>query len=222
MKRIVLKVSKTRINYTSAIRRRNDVISMILNIMSIIMQIDIQENYGCDLDEVEENDIGVILIIDRMSRIFLVSKNKIHSFQIPFGLKIVEDRYVFYSRGIDIDNLTLSLLNSVYYKLDEDYDFCALEDRFLNEVENYHIDKNSTSFVSSLVGILQTFEIGYLRYDYDDDPTRVNDITHPINHLDINFTNSATYKIGLNNRLDCKKLEDILDVNTKCAFIKDF
>lgn len=222
MKRIVLKVSKTRINYTSAIRRRNDVISMILNIMSIIMQIDIQENYGCDLDEVEENDIGVILIIDRMSRIFLVSKNKIHSFQIPFGLKIVEDRYVFYSRGIDIDNLTLSLLNSVYNKLDEDYDFCVLEDSFLDEIVNYNIDQNSISFASSLVGILQTFEIGYLRYDYDDDPTRVDVITHPINHLDINFTNSATYKIGLNNRLDCKKLEDILDVNTKCAFIKDF
>ena len=195
---------------------------MILNIMNIIMQIDIQENYGCDLAEVEENDIGVILIIDRMSRIFLVSKNKIHSFQIPFGLKIVEDRYVFYSRGIDIDNLTLSLLNSVYNKLDEDYDFCALEDSFLNEVENYQIDKNSISFVSGLVGILQTFEIGYLRYDYDDDPTRVDAITHPINHLDINFTNSVTYKIGLNNRLDYKRLEDIVDVNTKCAFIKDF
>lgn len=222
MKRIVLKVSKTRINYTSAIRGRNDVIAIILKIMNIIMQIDIQENYDRDLDEVEENDIGVILTIDRMSRIFLVLENKIHSFQIPFRLKIDKGRYVFCSQGIDIDNLTLSFLNSVYNKLDEDYDFCALEDSFLGEVVNYHIEQNSIPFVSSLVGTLQTFEIGYLRYDYDDDPTRIDVITHPINHLDINFTNSATYKIGLNNRLDCKKLEDILDVNTKCAFIKDF
>ena len=227
MKRIENKVAKERIAYTSSIRARNKIIMMILKIMNIIMQIDIQEDNNQNgqlslcTDGLEERDVVVVLRIDKMSRLFLILDDKIHSFQFPFSIKTIDNRYVFHSQGSDIDNITLSFLISIYNSLEESNSFCSLEDAFMEEIENYGIDCSSIPCLSNLVGILQTFEIGYLRYDYDDDVERVDEETHPINHLDINFSNSVTYKIGLENDLNCRKLEDIIDVQTKCKFIKD-
>ena len=42
---------------------------------------------------------------------------------------------------------------------------------------------------------LMTCEPGYLRYDYDEQ--NKDKPNHPLNHLDINFSKTCTYKIGL-------------------------
>ena len=64
---------------------------------------------------------------------------------------------------------------------------------------------------------LLVFESGYLRYDYDKE--RENGNLHPLNHLDINYSSNATFKIGINNTIDCNTFIDILDINTDSYFI---
>ena len=66
------------------------------------------------------------------------------------------------------------------------------------------------------LGVL-SFEIGYLRYDYDERYN--NGDIHPLNHLDINFTNGSTFKLGLKEKINQTVLDDIVDTGTNCHYL---
>lgn len=59
-------------------------------------------------------------------------------------------------------------------------------------------------------------EYGYVRYDYDEEHCNGN--FHPLNHLDVNFSSNAQYKLGLENRINLDTFIDILDLKTNCYF----
>ena len=63
------------------------------------------------------------------------------------------------------------------------------------------------------------FEPGYLRLDYDQD--NEHEGTHPLNHIDVNYTNKNTYKIGLPSRWGCEKMIDFVNIKKTCSFIAD-
>lgn len=60
-------------------------------------------------------------------------------------------------------------------------------------------------------------EEGYIRYDYD--PIYEKTRTHPLNHLDINYSSDITYKIGMNRKISIKEFINILDIKEDCAFL---
>ncbi|MDF9763776.1 hypothetical protein OKW24_005672 [Peribacillus simplex] len=70
------------------------------------------------------------------------------------------------------------------------------------------------------------FEPGYVRYDYDDDPDRCNEITHPLHHLDFYFSDNATMKVGVaKNNQDFVKwkedaFENLLNTKSPCIYLK--
>lgn len=63
---------------------------------------------------------------------------------------------------------------------------------------------------------LFTFEPSYIRFDYDE--KNENGRIHPLNHLDIFYTQSSTFKLGC-EQLDINKFIDILNIETECRHI---
>ena len=44
---------------------------------------------------------------------------------------------------------------------------------------------------------------------------------HPINHYDIFYSNSATFKLGFEKKLELEKFIDMLDITTDQFFVKE-
>ena len=61
-------------------------------------------------------------------------------------------------------------------------------------------------------------EAGYLRFDFD--PKNVNGRLHPLNHLDVNYSKDATYKIGLHEKMETEKFLQLLDNSQERFFIE--
>lgn len=47
----------------------------------------------------------------------------------------------------------------------------------------------------------------------------VNGYLHPLNHFDVCYSNTSTYKLGINHKVDVEEFVDILDVSTNCFFL---
>ena len=65
---------------------------------------------------------------------------------------------------------------------------------------------------------LLTMEDGYIRYDHDDSMEHKNN--HPIYHLDICYSNAATYKIGLEQSFLTDSFIQFLDNYEPRYFLK--
>ena len=66
---------------------------------------------------------------------------------------------------------------------------------------------------------LLVFEPGYIRYDIDFS-NRIDPIKHPPHHLDINYDNASTFKIGLSKGINFDEFISILSIKEKCYFLK--
>lgn len=223
-KRYSLKTFPEMIGLNSSIRSRNDIVFVILKTMTRFMYDDFKSNDEIDTStDKDSQNICVIINIDKMSRIFLISCSKIHTFHFPFTITCEDNSFKFTHNGEIVDDATNSALIEFYnfIRSDEvnpnskDYPLILL-DKLTDIGEK--IDKSD--LLQSIVMMLQTFEIGYLRYDYDNSD-RADEKMHPINHLDINFSSSATYKIGLENSLKYDDLEEIINTNKICKFLKN-
>ena len=71
-----------------------------------------------------------------------------------------------------------------------------------------------------LVEYLFVCEPGYLRFDYDQD--NENGALHPLNHIDINYSDYGSYKIGLSESIDYLKFIDILNIKTNCYYLAQY
>jgi len=77
----------------------------------------------------KENTVGrLILYIDKMSRLFFISKNKYYSIVFPFLVKKVEEKFFFSLKNIvEIDSelisKAMSILNSEHFEKISSIDF---------------------------------------------------------------------------------------------------
>jgi len=69
----------------------------------------------------------------------------------------------------------------------------------------------------ALLRELLLWEDGYIRYD--DDVGNENGDIHPRYHLDVFYSGSATFKLGLRQAIQHVTFADILDINTSCRFL---
>jgi len=140
----------------------------------------------------------IALVIDKMKRLFICSPQKSYSVSFPFNPSIGTDGHLkFDYGGIDINSMLISqicqVLQSDEFKGNDAIDFVDYIDRIASQ---------NCSDIWILIRHLLTYEIGYIRYD---DDIRGFNIAkahqtldqHPRYHFDINYTNEATYKIGL-------------------------
>lgn len=153
------------------------------------------------------------LIVDKMSRLFFYKDQKYFSVSFPFSItwanKEVLEVTTYSGKILDNKNISaiISILENEHFKLTH-----SLIDIFIEP------DSLESSGVFILEEIFQ-FEPSYVRYDYD--PDNENGKLHPLNHLDINYSQNSTFKFGLNESITPTNFENLHNINTDCSFIKD-
>lgn len=213
----------------SPIRNKEDIIKVLLFSLKNLL---IKQNN-------EDEDKGEVrIIVDRSSRIYFVCKEvgelptKYYSFVFPFFIQQdSEGEYVIRCKT-SLDVIDSELIDKLIVLLDkgwfsdnninsDDIDKFACD--YLDEIDDYcnvkgtTYEEKSNIYIShwSIIKVLLTFEPSYLRYDYD--PEYENGESHPLNHLDIHYTSSGTFKLGfdstvnIKDRLDFYTFKDILE-----------
>ncbi|WP_126973882.1 hypothetical protein [Gynurincola endophyticus] len=163
----------------------------------------------------------MILNTDKMKRIFFISEYKMYSIVFPFNIHYDgRETIISYKNIIDIDSRVITTLLSII-KSPVAYSENCLDfiDPVLESEEDGKI--NYWPILRDLIFI----EEGYLRYDrdlkgYQEALENEQQHRHPLNHIDIFYTNQATFKLGLEQ--ECLEVDfiDTLDSNTNCKYLK--
>ncbi|WUR13366.1 hypothetical protein E7V67_027400 [[Empedobacter] haloabium] len=189
----------------SPLRTKVDVIRLLMNTIKIML-------VGDKLPT--ERTAGMLTLrVSSMNRLIFSAVDKIFSISFPFTTLQQEDCLRFesdYCDDIDhrITSEILALVNSRHYT--DFTDIFGFADAVIEAGED-HED------LWGLVRELMMFEDNYLRYDHD--PIRADGKRHPLHHLDISYTSSGTFKLGLAGRVTPEVFVDILDVESDCHFL---
>lgn len=210
MKEYFFQIKKYSSQKMGAIREQYDLIEYLLYVMQFF-------NYEC-YDSEFHKDADVIVVVDKMSRLFWGKGDKIHSIQYPFLLKEKDGFLVSIFQERIIDSQTIAILSAIFE--DRDIIVKSIEnmlDSFMDTMNEFEIQDNGyAQFCWCLLIHLLSFEAGYLRYDHDEDENRVDPILHPIDHIDFFYSSNNTFKIGLSSRIVMDDLKKIININEKC------
>lgn len=157
---------------------------------------------------------SLFLAKQTMNRLFFVSENKCFSINFPFNFHCHDGIFSFSTyTTIEIDSKESSDIVSLIQSKEiiEHSDIYIFFDRMSDYIE-------LNAEIWSLLRYLMMQEDGYIRHDHD--PKNANDVIHPVNHIDVCYSNSATFKIGIDDEPHFDILKDILDCETSCHFLK--
>ena len=164
---------------------------------------------------VAEHKAGAMLVrFDKMRRITVQTQNTTFSAAFPFSMSEVDGIMRFSVKsGIEIDSRisseVIAILSSA--KAFENEEVLGL----LDDLEQSSGDPDT---LWRVLGDLMQADDGYVRLDHD--PERENGDLHPLNHLDVFYSQSATFKLGLRQRLEASQLLDMLDIKSDCSFLE--
>lgn len=159
------------------------------------------------------------IIVGKMNRIFYVLESKIFSISMPFFTQARKDGSVIvYDHNGKLDSKYLAILSSVFNKFNDQLESAVGVLDFWQYLDEEDLDEEELDIISRLIIKLLLTEYGYVRYD--DDEEHKKDKIHPRYHLDINCTNSCTYKLGLQKSIDFEWLKDCLNNNKPRKIIK--
>lgn len=154
------------------------------------------------------------LIVDKMSRLFFYKDKKYFSVSFPFITTLDNENNIvelttYTGKRLDSQSISavISIIDSEQFKLNP-----SLIDFYLepNGIES--------SGLMLLEEIFQ-FEPSYIRYDNDSDNEKGK--LHPLNHLDINYSQYSTFKFGLPKEITSDYFENLQNIKTDCSFIID-
>ncbi len=215
MKEFLYKLEEHEINsFPNVIRNRFGVIKILTLLIDIILyrKPEINTHYQFPY---------FIIRVDKMSRIFVFEEKRYYSCNFPFAIHVDDDTMkIVFDNEFEIDTQILSYITS-----STNNNNLSSIDKISEELYERVFDENNDEDIINLyynrcirvISKLLSFEIGYLRCDYDD--ITPDEEVHPLNHIDVNFTTSATYKLGLSDKITPEKLIDLIDGYTKCAQI---
>ncbi|MEV9639700.1 hypothetical protein ABZ756_03260 [Mammaliicoccus sciuri] len=215
MKEFTVSMTKRFVEIASKpIRTKKHVIMLMLEAIPLLTNADVLER---------PSNNYIILRVDKMKRLFFVIEKKIFSFNFPFNVEVQEEKNnpIIYDSitDLELNALNLTVLKSAFEETfygNENQGILDLDSELMQVIDSFDTKPNKDQ-VWQILKTLQMFESGYLRYDYDE--VRENGKLHPLNHIDINYTSDGTFKIGINDTLDCNTFIDILDANTDSYFI---
>lgn len=216
MKSFGLQINPHSIDYNSSIRNKRDIIALLINIVRFLNFNKPQKLENLTIQN-KDDQILLIIHIDKMSRVFIVEKNKIHTFQFPFIISLSNDSFKIKFNNIEVDSYVLSLLSRVFYEFDDHKSLEDMLDSYWEAISDLQVEDADAKVIEKLIIFLLVFETGYLRLDYDN--IRCSPI-HPLNHFDFYYTSNNTFKIGLNKHLNHQEFIQLLDVSNKCMNIK--
>lgn len=152
---------------------------------------------------------------DNTHRLFLVDSDRIISFALDLNVKVDNPRLddpKNFIKGIYLRQhpITAREISEARQLLSNNID---PEDLYC-----YNMLEDDNSVLDASIHLFEHFvflEWGYVRFDYD--PVHSNGQLHPASHLDVNFSRSFSYKLGLKERIDVDALISIIRSDTNCA-----
>lgn len=152
------------------------------------------------------------LLVDKMSRIFFYTDRKYFSVAFPFSVVVKgnEVHSIVSKSGRAVDNKAISDVISVL----NDWDSTGS-----HSLIDFYVGAGANENALFLLEEIFQSEPSYIRYDFDDVNEDGN--IHPLNHLDINYSQYGTFKLGLENVIDEDCFEDIQNILTECHFLID-
>ncbi|WP_155634462.1 hypothetical protein [Burkholderia stagnalis] len=192
----------------SSVRTKKDVIILWMNAIKMFL---------ANQPATGENKVADLSIVVRsMSRLFFDLNNgdKIFSIVFPFNTKKNGEQFEFYSReGLPVDSRVSSQIISLI-KGNGIFECIEFND-FIDPIFDASTTDNT---LWNLIRELMLIEDAYLRYDKD--TIRVNGHVHPEHHLDMYYSASGSFKIGLDQRIDKATLISILSIETDCHYLR--
>ena len=213
MKEYIYNIYPSMIDYSSSIRDKITIINIIIEITRLLLVVDVVQFQEKD----DINKIELTVLVDKMSRIFINENDKIHTFNYPFSIKEIDDKLSININQYNIDSTICSVLKTIFYKLTETESLEELLEKIWVTLDEYNIPMKDFDYIYKLVTYLFVFEPGYLRFD--NDSVNQNGHMHPQNHIDFNYSNNVTFKIGLESSLLKEEFIDLININTSCAYI---
>ena len=161
MKAFITQINSNLINYNSPIRSKDIIISLLIN---IIRYLDVRPFAKLDeliaLDINNENNIIVVLYVDKMSRILISEANKIHTFNFPFTILEKESKVKVYYKDTEIDSGIVSLLAGVFKEFNDHESIESIMERYRRTLKDLNIDSQNNNSYVNLITHLLTFEPG--------------------------------------------------------------
>lgn len=196
------------------IRNKENLILLLLEVVKVMTV----ENYN---NRLSINHYKLVLVVDKMSRLFFRLEDKIFTVNFPLMVKEKDNRLAFSYNGLVIDSYTSSLLISIFRKegiISKGIEF--LYEQIIEEFISYELNDNNDIYYE-LINLFIYFEPGYLRYDLDID--HYVEGIHPLKHLDINYNDNNTFKIGIedNAEIDINWMIDFVNIKTNCRFLNN-
>lgn len=197
--------------YSNTIKDRKDCIRVILEtVRSLLYNSGVVSESLCKYPYLK-------LVVNNQSRIYVfLSDSKFYSFSFNCQIEIEHESSnvlsIYTKNGI---NCTFPLLSQALSIISEIrngslYDvYSSLDDEDITNDQAYR-----------LLDFFWGSELGYLRYDYD--KKNHNGLIHPLNHFDVNITEQAHYKIGLEGKITPAEFENIVNEETDCFFLVDY
>ena len=218
MKRFELDLQINLFKKFDSIRNKKDIILLLLETIKLWI---LNEEKIKEFDDFaiidNEEDLKVVIYIDKMRRIFLCTKNKVQSFCFPFIVMDNNHTIEFRYKYIKFNCALISVLKSVFENTPMD-NAINLVDTLLDDDGYKSVNKEEQEILEDLVMFLLSFEDGYLRFDFSDEEN-YKEKYHPRHHIDLYYTNCNTFKLGLSDVLPMKRNIEIIDINQKCFTI---
>lgn len=206
MKRLLFDLDKFQLGYLfSAFRGKSNIISFWMRAVKTIT--------AYAPPPVEMISGMMAIQIDKMQRIFVQHGDKAFSASFPFSIKEVDGLITCSLRsGVEINS---KISSEVIAFLDATPAFSNGEILgFADDVMQMSDDPDE---LWKVVSELVCADDGYVRLDHD--PEREHGKLHPLNHIDVFYSQGATFKIGLRNKILIEDLSDILNLRSDCHFL---
>lgn len=187
------------------VRNRVDIIKLLMKSIKVML---------VNTPPAPEKVCGkIVLKVSKMSRIIFEGPNKIFSIYFPFSVKEEAEGLLFYSK--EYSSIDSKATSEILEIIDSPNLFSCTD--IFEFAEPIHDVSIYNMHIWSLMRELILMEDGYLRFDHD--PLNVNGHIHPLNHLDIFYTNGTTFKLGTKENPKLAHLIDILDLSTNSHYL---
>lgn len=187
---LCIKIPQYKINiFSKPIRNKNDCVSILLETV---------ENFIYHNEAIKEIQNNTMLLEN--GRLFVFLENKYFSIKFPFQIKIKEKEIKFYINNIELNSIILSAIKNAFLNISNN--ILDILSQIEKEYEQINIDEIEEIIIAMLL-----LDDGYLRYDHD--AKNENGKLHPLDHLDIFYTNNSV-KLGLSGRLSQKNFVKII------------
>ncbi|NLM07291.1 MAG: hypothetical protein GX219_10350 [Tissierellia bacterium] len=208
------KILKNKIN------NKLDVIKLILYTTRYILIGHADKDYGHGSFEISSPK-------KNRRRIYFYQQSKESTITYPYIVKpislhewTVSDSFA----RVLLDSKTISILLSIFNELSNNITF-DLEDlnfKISESLRNFD-SLESKQDISIILYHLLARDYGYIRHDYCDSQGYLEEKphVHPRKHLDFNYNELATFKIGLRENKDMV-LKELIDPNADCLYLGSF